>query len=102
MRRYRLILRLLTIQRVLLKHGLDEVIGATHLLRPVGWLYRLLPRRGRRGEPLGVRLRLALEELAPSSLNLVKLYPLAATCYRQTFPGNSASFRIRFRRSAPS
>ncbi|MFP6829926.1 MAG: ubiquinone biosynthesis regulatory protein kinase UbiB [Gammaproteobacteria bacterium] len=65
MRRYRLILRLLTIQRVLLKHGLDEVIGATHLLRPVGWLHRLLPRRGRRGEPLGVRLRLALEELGP-------------------------------------
>ena len=65
MRRYRLVLRLLTIQRVLIKHGLDEFIGATHLLRPVGWLRRLLPRRGRRREPLGVRLRLALEELGP-------------------------------------
>ena len=45
MRRYRLVLRLMTIQRVLIKHGLDEFVWATHLLRPVGWLRRLMPRR---------------------------------------------------------
>ena len=65
MRRYRLILRLLAIQRVLFRHGLDEFVWATHLLRPVGWLRRLLPRWGRRRDPLGVRIRQALEELGP-------------------------------------
>ncbi len=65
MRRYRLILRLLAIQRVFFRHGLDEFVWATHLLRPVGWLRRLLPRWGRRRDPLGVRIRQALEELGP-------------------------------------
>ena len=65
MRRYRLVFRLLAIQRVLIKHGLDEFIWATHLLRPVGWLRRLVPRWGRRREPLGARIRQALEELGP-------------------------------------
>ena len=65
MRRYRLVLRLLTIQRVLIKHGLDEFVWATHLLRPVGWLRRLLPRWRAKTEPLGVRIRQALEELGP-------------------------------------
>jgi ubiquinone biosynthesis protein len=65
MRRFRLVLRLLTIQRVLIKHGLDEFVWATHLLRPIGWLRRLLPRSRGRGEPLGVRIREALEELGP-------------------------------------
>ena len=65
MRRYRLVLRLLTIQRVLIKHGLDEFVWATHLLRPIGWLRRVLPRWKARREPLGVRIREALEELGP-------------------------------------
>ena len=65
MRRYRLVLRLLTIQRVLIKHGLDEFVWATHLLRPIGWLRRLMPRWKPRREPLGVRIRLTLEELGP-------------------------------------
>lgn len=65
MRRYRLVLRLLTIQRVLIKHGLDEFVWATHLLRPVGWLRRLMPRWKPRREPLGVRIRQTLEELGP-------------------------------------
>ena len=38
MRGIRLILRLLAIQRVLMKYGLDDFVWATHLLRPVGWL----------------------------------------------------------------
>lgn len=64
MRRLRLILRLLGIQRVLVRHRLDDVVAATHLFRPLAWLFRLLP-RDRRGASLGVRLRLALEELGP-------------------------------------
>jgi ubiquinone biosynthesis protein len=55
---------MLTIQRVLVKHGLDEIVLRTHLFRPLAWLGRLLA-FGRRNKPLGVRLREALEELGP-------------------------------------
>ena len=64
-RRSGLLLRLLVIQRVLLRHGLDEIVFATHLFRPLGWLSRLWPRRRSRRQPRGVRLRLACEELGP-------------------------------------
>jgi len=63
-RRLRQLSRMLTIQRVLMKHGLDEIVWRTHLFRPLAWLGRLLS-LGRRREPLGVRLRKALEELGP-------------------------------------
>ena len=61
------ILRLLTIQRVLLKHGLDELVFTLHLFRSVRWLQKLLPWNWFRktGEPMGVRLRLSLEDLGP-------------------------------------
>lgn len=64
MRRVRLALRLLAIQRTLIRHGLEEFVWATHLFRPVGWLRRLIPRRARR-EDLGVRIRRCLEDLGP-------------------------------------
>jgi ubiquinone biosynthesis protein len=60
-------LRLFTIQRVLIRHGLDEIVFATHLLRPVRFLFYLLPwnwwraPRGSRAE----RLRRVLEDLGP-------------------------------------
>ena len=64
----RVVLRLLEIQRVLLRHGLDEYVRATHLYRPLRFLFFLSPgmwferrRRASRGE----RLRLALQELGP-------------------------------------
>jgi ubiquinone biosynthesis protein len=62
--RYRQFRRMLAIQRVLVKHGLDEIVWNTHLFRPLAWLGRLLS-FGRRRKPLGVRLRQALEELGP-------------------------------------
>ena len=65
MHRIRLALRLLTIQRVLVRHGLDQIVTSTHLFRPLGWLNRLLSLGGRRKGPLGRRIRLALEELGP-------------------------------------
>jgi ubiquinone biosynthesis protein len=55
---------MLAIQRVLVKHGLDEIVWRTHLFRPLAWARRLLP-FGRSAAPLGVRLREALEELGP-------------------------------------
>jgi ubiquinone biosynthesis protein len=63
-RRLRQLRRMLAIQRVLVKHGLDEIVWRTHLFRPLAWLGRLLA-FGRRRLPLGVRLRKALEELGP-------------------------------------
>lgn len=57
--------RLFRIQRVLVRHGLDEVITATHFLRPLRFVFYFAPRRVDRSAPLGVRIRLALEELGP-------------------------------------
>ena len=61
----RTLFRLIGIQRVLVRYGLDDVISATHLLRPLRFLFYLAPRRCDRSVPLGERIRLALEELGP-------------------------------------
>lgn len=62
-------LRLLYISRVLVRHGLDEIVLATHLFRPVSFLRPLLPWNWVQREPLtqsrGERIRLALEDLGP-------------------------------------
>ncbi|MEE9492799.1 MAG: ubiquinone biosynthesis regulatory protein kinase UbiB [Gammaproteobacteria bacterium] len=60
------IFRLFHINWVLLKHGLDEIILATHLFRPVYFLRHLAPwQRLTRKKPRAVRIRLALEDLGP-------------------------------------
>ncbi len=62
------VFRLLHINRILVKHGLDEVVLQMHLFRPFRFMLHLLPwnwfRRGRR-EPHAVRIRRTLEELGP-------------------------------------
>jgi ubiquinone biosynthesis protein len=63
-RRIRLLLRLSSITRTLLKHGLDDLVKETHLFRPIGWLYKLHPGRKRK-RSRAERLRLAIEELGP-------------------------------------
>ena len=63
--RWRTLLRLVSIQRVLVKHGLDEIITATHFLRPLRYVFYLFPKSASRNDPLGQRIRLALEELGP-------------------------------------
>ena len=65
LRRLRLPLRLLSIQRTLLRYGLDEIVWNTHLFRPIAWIQKLLPGATIKSRPLGERLRLALEELGP-------------------------------------
>ena len=66
--RPRVVLRLIQIERVLVRHGLDDLVRATHLYRPMRfilfmswwtWFQERSPRV--RAE----RLRLALEELGP-------------------------------------
>ncbi len=61
----RTIARLIGIQRVLVKYGLDDIIKQTHLLRPLRFFFYLFPRRRDTSAPLGERIRLALEELGP-------------------------------------
>src|SRR6204780_2688675 len=64
----RVIVRLVEIQRALLRHGLDDFVGATHLYRPLRFLFYLSPGlwfERRRKASRGVRIRLALEELGP-------------------------------------
>ena len=66
--RLRVIGRLLQIQRVLVRHGLDEIILATHLFRPLRFAFYLSPAtwfERRKGGTRGERIRLALEELGP-------------------------------------
>ena len=61
------LLRLFYINFVLVRHGLDEVVFAIHLFRPVRWLLFLLPWNWfrRKRAPRGVRIRRALEDLGP-------------------------------------
>lgn len=63
--RRKTLLRLIHIQRVLVRHGLDEIITSIHILRPLRFLFYLFPRAKDISEPLGVRIRLALIELGP-------------------------------------
>lgn len=65
MARRHTILRMLAIQRVLVKYGLDDIIKETHLWRPLRFLFYLAPRRRDSSAPIGERIRLALEELGP-------------------------------------
>ena len=59
--------RLVHINAVLIKHRLDEIAFATHLLRPVSFMLYLLPWNWFRGRPppRAVRIRQALEDLGP-------------------------------------
>jgi len=64
----RVLVRLVEIQRVLLRHGLDDFVRATHLYRPLRFLFFLSPGvwfERRRAVSRAERLRLALQELGP-------------------------------------
>jgi ubiquinone biosynthesis protein len=66
--RLRTLARLLQIQRVLVRHGLDELILATHLFRPLRYLFYASPAtwfERQKGGTRGERIRLAFEELGP-------------------------------------
>jgi ubiquinone biosynthesis protein len=66
--RFRIAMRLLEIQRALVRHGLDDFVRATHLYRPFRFLFYLSPWTWFQriaGVTRGERLRVALEELGP-------------------------------------
>ena len=61
------IIRLIHINFVLARHGLDEIILATHLFRPIRFLYYTAPWNWipRKRGPRAVRIRRTMEELGP-------------------------------------
>jgi ubiquinone biosynthesis protein len=66
--RIRVLVRLMQIQRALVRHRLDDFVRATHLYRPLRFLVYLSPWtwfQRSRGDTRAERLRLALEELGP-------------------------------------
>ncbi|MGI9333168.1 MAG: ubiquinone biosynthesis regulatory protein kinase UbiB [Gammaproteobacteria bacterium] len=81
-------LRLLRINAVLIKHGLDEVILATPLMRPLRFVLYLLPWNWvrRKRLPRGARLREALDDLGPI---FVKFGQILST-RRDLLPGDIA------------
>ena len=59
-------IRLSTISWVLLRHGLDDLILATHLFRPFRFIRLLMPWTWlKRNTSRGARIRFALEDLGP-------------------------------------
>jgi ubiquinone biosynthesis protein len=59
-------LSLLRISSILARYGLDDLLNATHLFRPMRWLSALVPgARAMSRRPRGERIRLALNDMGP-------------------------------------
>ena len=67
MRLFRQFFRIIQINMVLVRHGLEEVVFAIHLFRPIRFVLYLLPWHWFRDDdiPDGVRIRRVLEDLGP-------------------------------------
>ena len=86
----RVLARLVQIQRVLVRHGLDEFVAETHLYRPLRFVFLLSPWtwfERRKGATRAERLRLALEELGPIFIKLGQ----ALSTRRDLLPADIAS-----------
>ncbi|OQX10371.1 MAG: hypothetical protein BWK73_20430, partial [Thiothrix lacustris] len=61
------ILRLWTINRVFIRHGLDELVFNIPFMRPLAFVYHISPWNWGKQEtrPRGERIRRALEDLGP-------------------------------------
>ncbi|MFZ0008916.1 MAG: ubiquinone biosynthesis regulatory protein kinase UbiB [Steroidobacteraceae bacterium] len=96
----RVLARLIEIQRVLLRHGLDDFVRATHLYRPLRFLFFLSPLvwfARRRQASRGERLRLALEELGPIFVK----FGQAVSTRRDLLPGDIADELARLQDRVP-
>ena len=94
------LIRLTYINWVLMRHGLDEVILATHLFRPLRFLAYFSPWRWFRKQklPAAVRIRLVLEDLGPI---FVKFGQILST-RRDLLPEEIANELARLQDSVPS
>ena len=71
--RLQVLFQLVRIQRVMVRHGLDDLIAETHLLRPLRYLFLLSPwtlGSGRTEGSRAARIREALQELGPIYVKL--------------------------------
>ena len=91
------ILRLVTINVVLVRHGLDEIVLRTHLLRPIRFVLYLLPwnwvRRAQ--SPRAVRLRRALEDLGPIFVKFGQILSTRRDLLPEDIAGEFASLQDR-------
>jgi ubiquinone biosynthesis protein len=94
------LIRLTYINWVLMRHGLDEVILATHLFRPLRFLAYFSPWRWfrRHNLPAAVRIRLVLEDLGPI---FVKFGQILST-RRDLLPEDIVSELSRLQDKVPS
>ncbi len=93
-------LRLLHINWVLLRHGLDEVILVTHLFRPLRFVLYISPwywLRRNRLPSYPVRIRLALEDLGPI---FIKFGQILST-RRDLLPGDIADELAKLQDAVP-
>lgn len=93
------LLRLATINAVMTRHGLDELIFSAHILRPLRLLNLLLPWNWRRkiDAPLGARIRCTLEDLGPI---FVKFGQILST-RRDLLPDDIADELVKLQDNVP-
>src|SRR5579871_7011312 len=98
--RWRVAQRLLQIQRALVRHGLDDLVRATHLYRPFRFLFFLSPWtwfQRSAGVTRGERLRLALEELGPIFVK----FGQAVSTRRDLIPADIATELVKLQDRVP-
>lgn len=91
--------RLFYISFVLVRYGLDDILLATHLFRPVRFVRYVLPWVWWRGElpPRGERIRCALEELGPIFVK----FGQSLSTRRDLLPGDIADQLARLQDRVP-
>jgi len=98
--RLRVLARLVQIERVLVRHRLDDFVRATHLYRPLRFVFFISPWTWfQRGSDLsrGARLRLALEELGPIFVK----FGQALSTRRDLLPSDIADELARLQDNVP-
>ena len=98
--RLRVLARLIEIERVLVRHRLDDFVRATHLYRPLRFVFFISPwtwfQRSTQLPP-GARLRLALEELGPIFVK----FGQALSTRRDLLPADIADELARLQDNVP-
>lgn len=91
--------RLLHISFVLVRHGLDDIILAAHIFRPIRFIRYLFPWFWWRGDmaPRGERIRCALEELGPIFVK----FGQSLSTRRDLLPGDVADQLARLQDRVP-
>jgi ubiquinone biosynthesis protein len=96
----RVVVRLIEIQRVLVRHRLDALVSATHLYRPLRLAFRLSPWtwfQRKHGHARGENLRLALQELGPIFVK----FGQALSTRRDLLPGDIADELAKLQDQVP-